>query len=80
MPKTKIAIALDPEVLARLDRFVAEARLPSRSQAIEAAIAERLDRVEGTRLARECAKLDPDFERDLAEEGLAGELAEWPAY
>lgn len=80
MPKIKIAIALDPEVLARLDSLVEEAGFPSRSQAVEAAIEEKLERVERTRLARECAKLDPIFEKALAEEGLTQDLAEWPAY
>ncbi len=80
MPKTKIAITLDPEVLARLDSVVEEAGFPSRSQAVEAAIEEKLERLERTRLARECAKLDPTFEKTLAEEGLTENLAEWPAY
>jgi hypothetical protein len=29
------------------------------------------------RLARECARLDPDFEKALAEEGMGKELSEW---
>jgi len=31
--------------------------------------AEKLARTEKSRLAEECAKLDPDFEKALAEEG-----------
>lgn len=31
-------------------------------------------------LAEECAKLEPVFEKAIAEEGLAEELAEWPKY
>jgi metal-responsive CopG/Arc/MetJ family transcriptional regulator len=80
MPKAKIAIALDAGVLARLDEFVKQAGLPSRSQAVEAAIEEKLDRMDRTRLARECAMLDPAFEKALAEEGLGEDLAEWPVY
>jgi len=80
MPKTKIAIALDPTVLARLDGLVIEAGFPSRSQAVESAIEEKLERLERTRLARECAKLDPAFEKALAEEGLNEDLAEWPTF
>ncbi len=80
MPKMKIAIALDPEVLARLDDLVEEGAFPSRSQAVEVAIEEKLERLERTRLARECAKLDPVFEKALAEEGLTQDSAEWPAY
>ena len=41
---------------------------------------EELERLDLTRLARECAKLDPQFEQELAEEGLAEDLAEWPEY
>jgi len=80
MPKIKIAIALDPEILARLDQYVEETEFPSRSQAVQAAIEEKLARRERTRLARECAKLDPVLEKSLAEEGLSQDLAEWPAY
>jgi hypothetical protein len=29
------------------------------------------------RLARECAKLDPDFEKALAEKGMGEESSEW---
>jgi hypothetical protein len=28
----------------------------------------------------ESAKLDPAFEKALADEGLAGDLSEWPEY
>lgn len=33
-----------------------------------------------TLLAQECAKLDPELEGALAEEGLATDLADWPEY
>ena len=80
MPKTKIAIALNPTVLARLDGSVVDGGFPSRSQAVEAAIEEKLERLERTQLARECAKLDPAFEKAMAEEGLNEDLAAWPTY
>ncbi len=44
------------------------------------AVEEKLVRLEQGRLARECAKLDPDFERRLAEEGLSEDVSEWPTY
>ena len=50
-----------------------EAVFPNRSQAVEVAVQEKLSRLKRERLARECAKLDPDFERALAEEGFAEE-------
>ena len=39
---------------------------------------EKPERLEKNRLAAECAKLDPSFERLLAEEGLSEDLAVWP--
>ena len=71
MARTKIAISLDEHTLRRLDQLVADAVFPSRSQAIQIAIEEKLMRLEQSRLARECAKLDPAFEKALAEEGLS---------
>lgn len=35
-------------------------------------------RFEHRRLADECAKLDPVEERQLAEEGMTGEIETWP--
>jgi metal-responsive CopG/Arc/MetJ family transcriptional regulator len=80
MPKTKIAISVKPDILARLDELVEEDSYKSRSQAVEEAIEEKLNRVDGNRLVRETAKLDPNFEKALAEEGMSQELGEWPAY
>ena len=80
MPVAKIAISLDQELLERLDRLVRDGTFASRSHAIRVAVAEKLDRLEGSRLARECAKLDVDEERALADEGLGAELEQWPEY
>ncbi len=80
MPRSKVAVSLDERALERVDRLVREGVFPSRSRAIEAAVEEKLERLERARLARECAKLDPAEERALAEEGMSEELAAWPAY
>lgn len=80
MPRSKVGISLERDTLDRLDRLVKEAVFPSRSQAIQVAVEEKLDRVERNRLARECAKLDPAFEKALAEEGLTQDTREWPEY
>jgi len=80
MPRSKIAITLDEGMLDRLDRLVARRIFPSRSSAIQQAVAEKLRKLERTRLARECAKLDPEFEKALAEEGMSEELSQWPEY
>jgi metal-responsive CopG/Arc/MetJ family transcriptional regulator len=80
MGRAKIAITLDEATLVQVDRLVSQHRFPSRSQAIQEAVDEKLLRLSRSRLAQECAKLDPDYERALAEEGMGGGLAEWPEY
>jgi Arc/MetJ-type ribon-helix-helix transcriptional regulator len=76
----KIAITIDQDLLTRLDRLVKERRFPNRSRAVQEALRDKLDRIERSRLARECAKLDPQIEQQLAEEGLAEDLEQWPEY
>ena len=71
MAKSKVAISLDESTLDRLDQLVKKQVFPNRSQAIEEAVAEKLARLEKSRLAQECAKLDPAFEKALAEESLS---------
>jgi hypothetical protein len=39
-----------------------------------------VDRLSPSRLARECAVLDPVLEKVVAEEGLGAELAAWLEY
>ena len=80
MPKTKVAVTLETQLLDRVDELVAQQRFRNRSQAIESALAEKVQRLARTRLARECARLDPKEERALAEEGLAGSVETWPEY
>jgi metal-responsive CopG/Arc/MetJ family transcriptional regulator len=80
MARAKVAISLDESTLDRLDRLVKKQVFPSRSWVIEEAVAEKLARLEKSRLAQECTKLDPTFEKGFAEEGLSEDLAEWPEY
>lgn len=80
MARAKVAISLDQNTLNQLDRLVKSHVFPNRSQAIQEAVEEKLTRLDRSRLARECAKVDPAFEKALAEEGLSAELAEWPEY
>jgi metal-responsive CopG/Arc/MetJ family transcriptional regulator len=80
MSKSKVAVTIETQLLSRLDRLVAEQRFPNRSRAFEEAVEEKLNRVDRSRLARECAKLDATFEQQLADEGLSEDLAEWPEY
>lgn len=78
--RAKVAITLDEQTLERLDRLVKTQVFPNRSQAIQAAIDEKLARMNKSRLARECAKAKPIFEKSMAEEGMSWELNEWPEY
>jgi Arc/MetJ-type ribon-helix-helix transcriptional regulator len=80
MGVAKVAISLDESALEKVDRLVQEGKFPSRSRLIQDAIAEKLERMGKTRLAAECARLDPEFERALADEGLSEEAASWPEY
>lgn len=80
MGAAKVAITIKEELLNEIDRWVAEGRYPNRSQAIQAAIRDKLERVRRKRLVEEAAKLSPKEERALAEEGLATGSEPWPAY
>jgi metal-responsive CopG/Arc/MetJ family transcriptional regulator len=80
MATSKIAITLDEEILKRLDQLVDEKQFPSRSRAIQEAVKEKLSRMDRTRLLRESAKLDPEFEQQMADEGLREDIEEWPEY
>jgi len=80
MGALKIAITLDENMVKKLDMLVKSNVFPNRSKAIQEAVIEKLNRIEKSRLAQECSKLDPDFEQFLAEEGFTSELEEWPEY
>ena len=80
MPTKKVAITMEKKTLARLDQMVEEQQYPSRSRAIQEAVEEKLVRLDRTRLLRESAKLNPEYEQRLADEGLTGDLDEWPEY
>ena len=71
MGKTKIAITIDEQTVKKVDLLVKKRLFPNRSQAIQDALQDKLERIEQGRLARECAKLDPAFEKALAEEGMS---------
>jgi metal-responsive CopG/Arc/MetJ family transcriptional regulator len=80
MAASKIAITIDDKTLKQLDLLVKSNFFSNRSKAIQQAVNEKLMRMEKRRLAKECAKLDPEFEQSLAEEGFSSELEEWPEY
>jgi metal-responsive CopG/Arc/MetJ family transcriptional regulator len=80
MSVARVAISLDDGLLQRLDRLVEREGFRNRSEAIEKAVAEKLARMDRSRLAQECAKLLPAEEQEMAEEGIAEDAAKWPEY
>lgn len=80
MSTAKIAITLREDLLDKLDSLVKSRVFPNRSRAVQVAVEEKLARLNRSRLAVECAKLDPKSEQALAEEGMSSEGDEWPEY
>jgi len=80
MATAKIAISLNEGTVKRLDRLVKNRVFPSGSKVIQDAVEEKLNKMGKGRLARECAKLDPEFEKALAEKGLSAETDQWSEY
>lgn len=76
----KITISIDQNLLNQLDRLVQAHIFASRSQAVQAAVQEKITRLNKTRLAQACAQLDPLAEQALADEGLTAEISAWPEY
>ncbi|MFW6162956.1 MAG: CopG family ribbon-helix-helix protein [Planctomycetota bacterium] len=80
MATARIEVALDAELLARVDRLVSDKLFANREEAIQAAIRDKVAGLDDDLLGRECAKLDPAAERAMAEEGLSRDAEEWPEY
>jgi Arc/MetJ-type ribon-helix-helix transcriptional regulator len=80
MATTKVAVTIDSELLAQVDRLVVQQIFPNRSKAIQSALEDKISRFCRTRLARELTKLDSLAEQQMAEEDFEQELDEWPEY
>ena len=80
MSTAKVAVTINKKTLTKLDSLVKMRVFPNRSSAIQNAVEEKLRRLEQSRLARELTKLDPQFEKRMAEEGFSGAISEWPEY
>jgi Arc/MetJ-type ribon-helix-helix transcriptional regulator len=78
--KTKVALTLDAGLVDQIDELVDRRKFRNRSQAVEAALADKLRWLARTRLARESAKLNPLEEKRLAEETMADVLDSWPEH
>ena len=80
MAVSKVTISIESSLLRRVDHLVKAQIFSNRSQAIQAAVEEKVSRLDNNRLAQECAKLDRAEEQTLADEGLAAEVTEWLEY
>ena len=80
MGAAKVTVSIESDVLRQLDRLVKDRVYSSRSQAVQAAVGEKIARLNKSRLARACEMLDPAEEKELAERGANFDLSEWPEY
>ncbi len=80
MRMNKVAITLDRTLLRELDALVKQRVFASRSQAIQQAVAEKLERSKRRRLAEQCALLDREYEQAFADESFASGLETWPEF
>lgn len=80
MGAAKVAITIEEELLERIDRLVSQKKFANRSRAIQEAVRDKLARLDRGRLARECAKLSKRSQQRMADEGLGGDLEEWPEF
>jgi Arc/MetJ-type ribon-helix-helix transcriptional regulator len=80
MSVAKVTISIESNLLKKVDRLVKERVFANRSQAVQAAVEEKVSRLDKNRLARECAKLNKAEEQSLADLGLASEAEEWLEY
>ncbi len=77
MATTKIAISIDAETVQRVDELVSSAGYPSRSRLFQDAVQDKLARLSRSRLAEQCALLDPAQEQEMADEFTPEELELW---
>ena len=80
MTIAKIAVSIDDQQLKKIDYYVKKHVFKNRSQAFQLSIKQTLEQLEHGRLSRECAKLDPNEEQEIADMGLDEDLASWPKY
>lgn len=70
MRTSRITISIDRKLLAEADGLVKAGAFANRSQVIQTAVIEKLQKLRRTRLAEECAKLDPHLEQAMADGSL----------
>ena len=77
---SNVTIELESSLAAKLDDFVQAHVFRSRSDAVAAAVREKIERLESQhQFLIESQKLDPAEEQAFAEEWFEGERASWTA-
>ena len=79
MPKTKLAVTLDADLVENLDHLVAARQFANRSQAIESAVAEKLAGSPGLDWLASAPSSTRRMRRLSPRRAWAGG-AEWPEY
>jgi len=80
MSTKKIAVTIDESLLKKADTLVKSKRFINRSRLIQEALRDKLKEIEKEQFMKECEKFDPEFEKELAEEGFNIGIAEWTEY
>jgi metal-responsive CopG/Arc/MetJ family transcriptional regulator len=80
MTLSKIVITLDENLLREVDSWVEQKLYSNRSQAVQSALFNRVIQLNQQRLEAECAKLNPQEERDFAELDIDKILSGWGQY
>ncbi len=77
MPKDKVAITVEKDILRELDLMVKEKNIPSRSKAIEDAISQLIENWRKNRLYEELRNLDVEAEKAEAEASVDAVNEAW---
>lgn len=80
MSRAKIAITLDQKLLITLDALVKNNIFANRSAAINEALSDKLEKIQKSRLEKECLKLNQTDEKASADLGLSEDMKSWPKY
>ncbi len=76
MSTSRITITLDKGLLKRLDHLVQVAPYSNRDRVIQEAVEDKLRKANRDDFERELVKLDPQFEQEMADEGLCEDVRE----
>ena len=80
MPKDKVAITVEKDILRELDLMVKEKNIPSRSKAIEEAISQLIENWRKNRLYEQLRNLDVEAEKAEAEASVDAVNEAWQKY